>query len=174
MATRLGVDVGGTFSDLVMYDEEAGRIVAAKGLSTPAGPELGVLAVVADTASQEQLGRARFFLHGTTVGLNALLERRGSLVGMLATRGFRDVLEIRRGDRLAAYDPAWRPNAPLVPRALRFPVTERIAADGAVLTPLDPSDVEAAAEMLAEAGVESVAISFINAYAEPTTRGLGA
>jgi N-methylhydantoinase A len=167
VATRLGVDVGGTFSDLVMYDEEAGRIVAAKGLSTPSSPELGVLAVVADTASHEQLGRARFFLHGTTVGLNALLERRGSLVAMLATRGFRDVLEIRRGDRLAAYDPAWRPNPPLVPRALRFPVTERIAADGAVLTPLDSADIEAALEMLAEAGVESVAISFINAYANP-------
>jgi N-methylhydantoinase A len=164
---RLGVDVGGTFSDLVIYDEEARRIAVAKGLSTASNPDRGVLDIVAAAVSEDELAQAQFFLHGTTVGLNAVLERRGSTVAVLATAGFRDVLEIRRGDRLAAYDPTWRPKPPLVPRRLRLPITERVAADGAVLTPLDVSDVQAAAEVLDELEVESVAISFINSYANP-------
>jgi N-methylhydantoinase A len=164
---RLGVDVGGTFSDLVIYDEEAGRVAVAKGLSTSGNPDRGVLDIVSTAVSPDELSGAQFFLHGTTVGLNAVLERRGSMVAVLATAGFRDVLEIRRGDRLAAYDPTWRPKSPLVSRRLRLAITERVAADGAVLTPLDVSDVQAAAELLVELGVESVAISFINSYANP-------
>jgi N-methylhydantoinase A len=164
---RLGVDVGGTFSDLVIYDEDARRVIVAKGLSTAGNPDRGVLDLVSSAVSTGKLSEARFFLHGTTVGLNAVLERRGSVVAVLATAGFRDVLEIRRGDRLAAYDPTWRPKEPLVSRRLRLPITERVAADGTELTPLKVSDVQAAAEVLAELGVESVAISFINSYANP-------
>ena len=167
MPVRLGVDVGGTFSDLVIYDEEAGRVTVAKTLSTSGNPDRGVLDIVSTAVSPDELSQAQFFLHGTTVGLNAVLERRGSMVAVLATAGFRDVLEIRRGDRLAAYDPTWRPKPPLVSRRLRLPITERVAADGSVLAPLDISDVQAAAELLAELGVESVAISFINSYANP-------
>jgi N-methylhydantoinase A len=167
MPIRLGVDVGGTFSDLVIYDEAARRISVAKGLSTAANPDQGVLNIVSAMASRDELSAAQFFLHGTTVGLNAVLERRGAVVGVLMTAGFRDVLEIRRGDRLAAYDPTWRPKDPLVPRSLRLPVRERVAADGTVAIPLEVADVQSAAEIFDELGVESVAISFINSYANP-------
>jgi N-methylhydantoinase A len=167
MATRIGVDVGGTFSDLVFYDEESKRMRVGKVLSTPEAPERGVLEVVAGTIAPPELARGRYFLHGTTVGLNALLERRGPRLGLVATRGFTDVLEIRRGDRLSAYDPTWKPSPPLVPRSLRLAVTERILADGSVLVPLVRDDVEAALERLLEQGVDAIAIAFLNAYANP-------
>src|SRR5215470_1816387 len=105
MVTRLGVDVGGTFSDLVMYDESDKCIFVVKGLTTPHAPEQGVLAVIGDSDVTARIQRSRLFLHGSTVGLNVLLERKGPTVGLLTTRGFRDVLEIRRGERLAVYDP---------------------------------------------------------------------
>src|SRR5262249_40915508 len=103
--------------------------------------------------------------HGTTVGLNALLERRGAVVGLLCTQGFRDVLEVRRGDRDDPYDLLWKPPPPLVPRRLRLPVRGRMMADGSVRTPLSPDDVTAAAETFLAEGVVAVAIVFINAYA---------
>jgi N-methylhydantoinase A len=167
MAVRLGVDVGGTFSDLIVYDADSNRVLSGKVLSTPAAPERGVLDVVKRTALPDQLARAEFFLHGTTVGLNALLERRGPVLAMLTTRGFRDVLELRRADRLATYDPVWKASAPLIPRSLRLPVTERVRADGTVETALVADDVRAVYEVLVAADVESVAVAFINAYANP-------
>ncbi len=97
MATRIGIDVGGTFTDLVFYDDQAGAIIVDKQPTTPAAPEEGVLRLL-DSVRVEQ---ALLFLHGTTVGLNSLLERRGATVGLLTTAGFRDVLEIRRGVRAA-------------------------------------------------------------------------
>lgn len=168
MSTRLGVDVGGTFTDLVFYDDETGEVRVAKGSTTPAAPDAGVAAVVAEAVPNHQLSRANFFLHGTTVGINALLERKGATVGLLTTRGFRDVLETRRGERDAMYDMLWRAPEPLVPRRLRLPVTERIRADGTIDTSLEDEEVRAAGGAFAEAGVESVAIMFINAYANPT------
>ena len=167
MATRIGVDVGGTFSDLVFYDEESKRMRVGKVLSTSEAPERGVLEVVGATVAPPELVRGQYFLHGTTVGLNALLERRGPRLGLLATRGFTDVLEIRRGDRLSAYDPTWRPSPPLVPRSLRLAVRERVLADGSVLVPLVRGDVEVAIEQLLEQEVEAIAIAFLNAYANP-------
>jgi len=166
VATRIGVDVGGTFTDLIVYDDVSEEARIAKVPTTPAEPERGVVAAV-EAMPAEQVRRSAFFLHGTTVGLNAVLERRGAVVGLLATRGFRDALEIRRGDRPDPYDlfpPAARP---LVPRRLRLPVTERIRADGAVHQPLDEDDVLQAAATFREDGVGSIAISFINAYANP-------
>jgi N-methylhydantoinase A len=167
MATRVGVDVGGTFTDLVFYDDESGEVRVDKGPTTPASPDVGIASLVSKAIAPDVLGSAEYFLHGTTIGINALLERKGAVVGLLATRGFRDVLEIRRGDREAMYDLLWTPPEPLVPRRLRLPVTERIRADGDVETDLLEDDVRAAVEVFAAEGVESVAVVFLNAYANP-------
>src|ERR1043165_670459 len=136
MAPRIGVDVGGTFTDLIFYDDETGEIRVGKEPTTPSAPEEGVLAAVSSAVPEGRVGAAEYFLHGTTVGLNSLLTRTGAVVGMLCTRGFRDVLEIARGDRGAPYNLFWRQPAPLVPRRLRLPVTERMRADREVWTPL--------------------------------------
>lgn len=165
MSSRLGVDVGGTFTDLIHYDEVTQEIRVAKAPTTPSAPEEGILNAVGIGVTTEQLEQAELFLHGTTVGLNALLERRGAVVGLLATRGFRDVLEIRRGDRGDMYDLFWKPPAPLVPRRLRLPITERLFADGSVHTPIAVEEVSEALEVFDAEGVTAVAIAFLHAYA---------
>jgi N-methylhydantoinase A len=167
MATRFGVDVGGTFTDLVLYEEETGRVLVGKGPTTPQAPEQGIGAVVSEVIAPAVLREARFFMHGTTVGINALLERKGAVVGLLTTEGFRDTLELRRGDRDAMYDNLWKAPPPLVPRRLRVPVRERVLADGTVETPIECDGIRAAVELFARESVESVAIVFINAYANP-------
>lgn len=167
MATRIGVDVGGTFTDLVFFDDATGEVRVGKGLSVPSSPDQGVVAVIAETISTSDLAAVRYFLHGTTVGINALLERNGAVVGLLTTRGFRDVLELRRGDREAMYDILWKPPPPLVPRKLRLGVAERTLFDGTIETPCQADHVRAAAAAFQAAGVESVAIVFINGYVNP-------
>ena len=167
MATRIGVDVGGTFTDLIYYDDETGEIRVDKEPTTPASPELGVIAAVEKTLGGGELDRAGYFLHGTTVGLNSLLTRTGAAVGLLCTKGFRDILETRRGDRDEPYNLFWRPPAPLVPRRLRLAVTERIRAGGEVHVPIEADDVRRAAEVFAAEGVTAVAIAFMNAYSNP-------
>jgi N-methylhydantoinase A len=168
LATRVGVDVGGTFTDLVFYDDVTGEVRVGKGLSVPASPDDGVLAVVGDTLTSAELESTKYFLHGTTVGINALLERSGAVVGLLTTRGFRDVLELRRGDREAMYDILWKPPPPLVPRRLRLPVTERTLADGSIESTVDEADIRLAAEVFKQSGVESVAVVFLHSYANST------
>jgi N-methylhydantoinase A len=167
MATRIGVDVGGTFTDLIFYNDESGEIRLGKEPTTPAAPEDGVLSAVAAAVPQDRIGAAEYFLHGTTVGLNSLLTRTGAVVGLLATRGFRDILEVRRGDRDDPYDLFWKHPPPLVPRRLRIPVTERMLFDGTVHTPIDLEDVTNALAVFEEEGVTSVAIAFLHAYANP-------
>jgi N-methylhydantoinase A len=167
MATRIGVDIGGTFTDLVYYDDATGEVREAKVPTTPNAPEEGVVNAVQQAVPADLITQAQYFLHGTTVGLNALLERRGAVVGLLATRGFRDVLEVRRGDRDEMYNLFWKQPDPLVPRRLRLPVTERVRADGKVHQELNPEDVRAAVETFDAEGVTSVAVAFLNAYANP-------
>ena len=167
MATRLGVDVGGTFTDLIFYDDETGEIRVGKEPTTPSAPEEGVLAAIAAAVPADRLGVAKYFLHGTTVGLNSLLTRTGAVVGLLCTRGFRDVLELARGDRGDPYDLFWKQPAPLVPRRLRLPVSERLRANGEVWAAFVEDDVRAAVETFAAEGVTSVAVAFMNAYANP-------
>ena len=162
MATRMGVDIGGTFTDLIFYDDSTGQSLVGKVPTTPDTPEKGVLHVVGETLEPGQMASAEYFLHGTTVGLNALLQRKGAVVGLLATEGFRDILEIRRGDRDEMYNLFWKPPPPLVPRRLRLPVRERIRADGAVHIPIETKDVCQAAASFKEEGVTSVAIAFLN------------
>ena len=112
----------------------------------------------------EQLSNIDFFLHGTTVGLNALLERKGSKVGLLCTKGFRDIIEIRRGDRDEMYNLFWQPPPPLVPRYLRLEIEERLFANGKVHTNLNINDVKESCKHFIDEGVNSVAIAFMNAY----------
>jgi N-methylhydantoinase A len=168
MATRIGVDVGGTFTDLIFYDDETGEIRVGKEPTTPSAPEQGVLAAVTAAIPEGRIGAAEYFLHGTTVGLNSLLTRTGAVVGLLATEGFRDILEVRRGDRDDPYDLFWKHPPPLVPRRLRVPVEERMYFDGGVRTPINLDDVRAAVPLFEQEGVTSVAIAFLHAYANPS------
>lgn len=167
MTTRIGVDIGGTFTDLVVYDDVTGGISIQKVPTTPSAPEAGCVDAVRLSAADSGLNDCEYFLHGTTVGLNALLERRGAKVGLLCTEGFRDALEIRRGTRCESYDLNWTPPDPLVPRHLRLPVKERVDAKGDVLRPLEPQSVHDAVAVFKAHGVDSVAVCFMNAYASP-------
>jgi N-methylhydantoinase A len=167
VASRLGVDVGGTFTDLVFYDDESGGIRVGKGPTVPASPDVGVRQVVSSVLEPAELGRSDLFLHGTTVGINAVVERKGAVVGVLTTDGFRDVLETRRTDRDEFYNMLWKAPPPLVRRRLRLAVRERIRSDGEVYTPLLEDDVRRAAETFVAGGVESVAVVFINSHANP-------
>ena len=167
MATRIGVDIGGTFTDLLFYDEQTSDMLLAKVPTTPTAPEQGCVQAVTAAVSAAQLQQAQYFLHGTTVGLNSLLERKGARFGILATRGFRDILEIRRGDRDEMYNLFWQLPEPLVPRRLRLPVTGRVRSDGAVHIPFEKQDVLDALDIFTSAQVNSIAVAFMNAYANP-------
>lgn len=168
MATRIGVDIGGTFTDLLFYNDQTSDMLVAKVPTTPASPEQGCVQAVTDSIDGDQLRATQYFLHGTTVGLNSLLERKGARVGLLATRGFRDILEIRRGDRDEMYNLFWQLPEPLVPRRLRLPVTGRVRSDGTVHIPFEKQDVLDALEIFTSEGVNSIAVAFMNAYANPT------
>jgi len=167
MATRIAVDIGGTFTDVVYFDQDSGETVEGKVPTVPDAPELGVVNAIGQHVPPEVVAKAEFFLHGTTVGLNALLERRGSKVGLITTEGFRDVLEIRRGDRVEMYNLFWKQTEPLVPRRLRKQVKERILSTGAEHTPLDEANAACVIQELIEAGVDAIAVCLINAYANP-------
>jgi N-methylhydantoinase A len=166
VALRIGVDIGGTFTDLVALDETTGTVVTTKALSTPRELLEGVLRCVDQVGVQ--LADCRFVIHGTTIGINALLERKGARTGLITTEGFRDVLEIGRGDFLKMYDVLYRRPEPLVPRGRCREVPERLTATGEVLVPLDESAVRAAARELRAEGVESVAIVFLFSYRDPS------
>ncbi|MBL6951145.1 MAG: hydantoinase/oxoprolinase family protein [Alphaproteobacteria bacterium] len=165
---RIGVDIGGTFTDLVLSDG-AGRTWFDKRASTPAQPERAVLSGIVDILQRAGLRPDDLveILHGTTVGSNTLLQQSGARTGLITTKGFRDVLEIGRVRTPDMFDLQWDKPAPLVPRRLRREVTERIAADGSVVLPLDEAELCAIGADLLAAGVESIAICFINSYRNP-------
>jgi N-methylhydantoinase A len=172
VATRIGVDVGGTFTDLIFYDDESGEVRVGKVPTTPAEPDRGVVDAIDSALTTELVDASKYFLHGTTVGLNALLERNGARVAILTTDGFRDVLEVRRMMRVDEHgehmwDHLFKTPEPLVGRPLRQGVSERVLADGSVHKPLDAGSVRRAAEVFEREGVECVAIVFINAHANP-------
>ena len=168
MGSRIGVDIGGTFTDFIVYDELGNKVIIDKIPTTPESPEKAVVDVIKRNLNKEELQKVDFFLHGTTVGLNALLERKGSKVGLLCTKGFRDTLEIRRGDRDEMYNLFWQPAPPLVPRFLRLEIQERMYADGNINENLNSNDIQNACKKLIDEGVNSVAIAFINSYANKT------
>ncbi|WP_321896948.1 hydantoinase/oxoprolinase family protein [Burkholderia cepacia] len=166
---RIGVDVGGTFTDLVLVDAR-GHVFANKSPSVPSNPAQGVLDAVREAAEllglevSRLLGDCSQFIHGTTVATNLLLERKGAKVGLLCTEGFRDSLEIRRGWRANMWDHRTPWGEVVVPRYLRLPVAERIASNGELLRELDEQTVNAAARVFAREGVEAVGICLINSY----------
>ena len=164
MASRIGVDIGGTFTDFIVYDESGNKVIIDKIPTTPQSPEKAVVEVIKRNLSRKELEKIDFFLHGTTVGLNSLLERKGSKVGLLCTKGFRDILEIRRGDRDEMYNLFWQPAPPLVPRFLRLEIEERLFANGNVHKKINTEQVKDACNEFIKEKVDSVAIAFINSY----------
>jgi N-methylhydantoinase A len=166
---RVGCDIGGTFTDFAVLDEPSGEIFVEKGLTTPADPSVGLLEGLAalGRAVTGYAARTRRFAHATTLIANAVIERKGARTALLATRGFRDVLELRRHVRVTTYELWADPPEPLVPRALRLPVSERTWSDGRVLLPVDPAEIEEIARVLRREEVESVAIAFLHAYINP-------
>ena len=167
--SRIGVDIGGTFTDLVWVDETTGAVRVGKLLTTPKDPSQAVEEGVVTLLHEAGAGAAavRALIHGTTLATNALIERKGARVGLLATAGFRDAVEIGREGRYDMYDLFIDPPVPLVPRQLRVEVTERVLADGSVLRPLDPVQARAAIAELGTLGVEAIAICLLHAYRNP-------
>jgi len=165
---RIAADVGGTFTDVVVFLGD-GEFATCKVPSTPDDYGRGVIEGLLALAGELGLPPERFgeVLHGCTVATNAILELKGARTALLTTRGFRDVLELRRIRVPRLYDPLYVKPAPLAPRNLRFEVTERIAHDGTVISALDEADVEVAAKAIREAAVEAVAVCFLHSYANP-------
>ncbi|HET8605439.1 MAG TPA: hydantoinase/oxoprolinase family protein [Gaiellaceae bacterium] len=162
-STRIGADVGGTFTDVILQRAD-GSTQIRKLLSTPPTYDAAVVEAVAGLRDG---ARVSGVVHGTTVATNAVLERRGARAALVTTAGFRDVLELRRLRIPRMYEPFWRKPEPLVARRLRFEVGERMAADGAVLRPLDESEARALAATMREADVESVAVCLLHSYLYP-------
>ena len=166
---RIGIDIGGTFTDVACVDG-AGRVTVAKCASTPRDPSEGLvdglrlLAEVLGTGLSPLLERTERIVHGTTVATNALLERKGARVGLLTTEGHRDVLEMREGLKDDRYNLRMPPPIPLVPRARRRGVRERMRFDGTVMTPLQRGSLAQALGALARAEVEAVAVCYLHAY----------
>jgi len=161
---RLAVDIGGTFTDLVAVDP-AGQVVRAKAETTPGRLERGVLAALERSGVPAPSVAA--FIHGTTVVINAVTERRGVPTALVTTRGFRDVLEIGRANRPDLYNLAYRKPAPFVPRHLRFEVGERMSYRGEVIEPVSDGDLAGLGDRLAETGVQAVAVCLLHAWANP-------
>lgn len=161
---RVATDIGGTFTDLVFLDE-SGKIGVAKSDTTPPNFEQGVLDVIEKSGITKE--EIHTFIHGTTVIINALTERKGVKTGLITTKGFRDVLEIARGNRPDLFNVRYEKPTPFIPRHLRFEISERLNYKGEVLTQLAEEEVKAAIEQLKQEGVEAVAIAFLHAYANP-------
>jgi N-methylhydantoinase A len=169
---RIGVDVGGTYTDLVATDA-SGKTVFAKSPSTPADQSIGVMAGLEELARRLNVTRAEMLaatdrlVHGTTVATNALLERKGARVALLTTEGHRDVIEMREGLKPDRYDLRSPPPEPLVPRERRFGVRERLKASGEVLILLDAGSLDAAIAAIKQSGATSVAVCFLHSYLNP-------
>ena len=160
---RIGVDVGGTFTDVILQAAD-GRVRLRKVLSTPPSYDRAVVDAVAGLTDVDGVAGV---VHGTTVATNAVLERRGARTALVTTAGFRDVLELRRLRIPHMYDPFWRKPEPLVPRRLRLELDERMGADGTELKPVDEAEVRAVAAELRAADVESVAVCLLHSYRFP-------
>src|SRR5262244_203508 len=159
---RLAADIGGTFTDIAVFDERTGKLTFGKALSTPQRLVEGINAGVAKAGSDYR--SASLFLHGSTVAINTILERTGAKTALLITEGFRDIYEIGRINRPDAYNLFFRKHVPLIERALRFEVKERVLADGEVERPLDEDEIKALGARLEQLGIEACAILFLNCY----------
>ncbi len=166
---RIGLDIGGTFTDLVLMHDPSGRLWGHKVLTTPADPAEAALRGLREICGRAgiALNEVGTVIHATTLVTNAIIERTGAKTALLATEGFRDILEIGREQRYDIYDLFLRYPEPLVPRRWRAEVRERVTRDGEVFTPMDPAAVRALVSDLAAAGIEAVAVSFLHAYKNP-------
>ncbi|MDE2740704.1 MAG: hydantoinase/oxoprolinase family protein [Gemmatimonadota bacterium] len=169
MAYRLGVDIGGTFTDIALIDEATGQIYTGKVSSTPQDPSGGFMEAVQRLLAKHQVAAqdVAYIVHGTTVATNAIIEGKVAPTGFITTEGFRDMLEIARQIRPTLYDLQFEKPRPLVPRHRCFGVPERLDASGAELTPLDEDALRQVADKLRDEGVESIAVCFLHAYANP-------
>ena len=166
---RLGIDVGGTFTDFVLLDDGTGQVKTYKCLTTPHDPsdamEEGIRGLEKQTP--DYLKQLEEIIHGTTLVINAIIERKGARTGLITTQGFRDVLELGREIRYAPYDVFAQVPEPLVPRHRRLEVNERLRADGSVLTPLDSNNAREQVNALKAMNVESVAVCLLNSFENP-------
>jgi len=168
---RLGIDVGGTFTDLVLIADDTGEIFYTKSLTTPNDLASGVIDGIKKilAIANASMRDVSYVTHGTTIGTNALIERKGAKVGLITTAGFRDVLEIARIERPdgGLYDIFVDLPEPLVPRYLRLEADERIGADGDIVRPLEDESIFEAIEMFKEARVDAVAVSLLFSFKNP-------
>ncbi len=165
MPIRLATDIGGTFTDLVAFDEASGRVQLGKASSTPQDFSKGILDAV--DVSAINLEDATYFVHGCTVVINAITERKGVRTALVTTAGFRDVLEIGRGNRPDMYNLRFQKPIPFVPRQLRFEVRERVDRHGTILTPLHLDDLEPIIAHCQREQVAAIGVCFLHAYAHP-------
>ncbi|MGD2124755.1 MAG: hydantoinase/oxoprolinase family protein [Desulfobacteraceae bacterium] len=167
---RLGCDIGGTFTDFVLLNDQTGDIKINKCLTTPKDPsdavEQGIKEM--EVKSPDFVGRLDEVIHGTTLVINSIIERKGAKTGLITTKGFRDVLELGREIRYAPYDIFAEFPKPLIPRRFRMEVDERIRSDGTVMRPLDPEEARHVVRTLIDMGVESIAVCLINSFENPT------
>lgn len=166
MSKRVAVDIGGTFTDFVCLDETSGDIIEGKVHTTPANFADGVINAV--KKSGVSLAEVQYFVHGSTVVINAITERKGAKTALLTTKGFRDVLEIGRANRPDMYNYFYRKPVPYVPRHLRFEVNERVDYLGNVLTPVQAAEIKQLAAKIKAEGVTAVAVCLLNSYANST------
>jgi N-methylhydantoinase A len=162
---RVGIDIGGTFTDLVVFDEASGTIERTKTPTTPHAPEEGFLNALAQQGLD--IDHVSHFLHGTTLVTNLIIERAGAKVGLITTRGFRDVLEIQRSYKRDIYDLQWDKPKAFVPRYLRLEIDERVDHHGNVLKPVDEEETRAVVRQLLAEGADALAVCLFNAYANP-------
>src|ERR1700729_1681378 len=170
MAWRIGIDIGGTFTDVALVQEDTGRIAIAKLATTPHDFGQAVIDGIRQGLDENRLDPAdvSFLSHATTVVTNALLENKGARAGFVATRGFRDILELRRSSRADLYDLLQDAPAVLVPRRWRFEITERIDAQGEVVTPLAEDELAALIEAIRDAKLQTIAVSFLFSFLNDT------
>jgi len=166
---RLGCDIGGTFTDFVLLDEKTGKMHIHKCLTTPKDPsdavEIGIRELEREVSGY--ISSLYEIIHGTTLVINSIIERKGAKTGLITTKGFRDVLELRREIRYAPYDIFAEFPKPLVPRRLRLEVDERIRSDGTILKPLNEKEAQEVVKRLVDMGVESIAVCLINSFENP-------
>ena len=169
MAVRIAIDIGGTFTDATLIDEETGRVSIAKVSTTPSDPSIGFMnavdrALAEGAVSAEAVGSV---VHATTVATNAIIEGKIARSGFITTDGFRDLLEIARQVRPTLYDPQFEKTRPLIPRDRAVGVVERLGPKGEVLLPLDEGSVREAAALMRREGVESIAVCLLHSYVNP-------
>ena len=167
---RIGVDIGGTFTDGTLVDSSTGQVITSKVLTTPADPASGFISAVnklLGVNNDVEPGEIEHVVHATTVATNAIIEGKTAKTAFVTTQGFRDMLEIARQIRPSLYDLQFEKPAPLVPRQLCFEIPERLDAKGNVVTPLDEKALAKIVDQIAETGVEAIAICLLHSYRNP-------